>query len=256
MQILHMIQVKARPEAVDDCYHVRVAAMSRHQLAKRLPLFPLSDVVHFPHTELRLHVFEPRYRQLVRDLARLEEPARWIGMVLLKPEARGDDPGQPAIFTAGTAGRVLSIEPLPDGRSNLLLRGEFRFEVEFEFGQRAYRQAQVRAIDDGEVDEDDARIVTLRREILHNAQRVAHEMGGRFPLPGEELHELAGDVAFEELTNRLAAGLDLPPLRKLQLLGEAVGDRAASVLGILRARRRVLDLLRPFRHLAEANERN
>jgi hypothetical protein len=81
-------------------------------------------------------------------------------------------------------------------------------------------------------------------------------MGELFPLPGEELQELRSGVAFEELINRLAAGLDLPPLRKQQLLGGPLDDRAASVLGILRARRRVLDLLRPFRHLAAGSERN
>jgi Lon protease-like protein len=230
--------------------------MSRRQLAKRLPLFPLPDLVHFPRTELRLHVFEPRYRQMVRDLAGVEETGRWIGMVLLRPDARGDEPGHPAIFPAGTAARVLSIEALPDGRSNLVLRGEFRFQVEFEFGQRVYRQAQVRALEDGEVDEHDGRIVALRHELLAGARRVAREMEGRFPLPGEELEELAGEVAFEELTNRLAAGLDLPPLRKLQLLEEPIDERAASLLGILRARLRVLDLLRPFRRLAGASERN
>jgi hypothetical protein len=230
-------------------------AMSRRPL-RRLPLFPLADVVHFPRTELRLHVFEPRYRQLVRDLAGVESPQRWIGMVLLRPGGDHVDPGHPQIFPAGTAGRVVSIEPLPDGRALLLLRGDYRFEVEFEFGERPYRQAQVRALDDPAVDEEDVQIVALRRDILRTTLSVAQEMGERFPLPGEELQELRGEVAFEELTNRLAAGLDLPALRKLQLLGEPVAERATSLLGILRARRRVLDLLRPFRRLAAANERN
>lgn len=229
--------------------------MSRRR-ATRLPLFPLPNVVHFPHTELRLQVFEPRYRQLVRDLAQVEESGRRIGMVLLKPGECGRDPERPEIFSAGTAARVLQIEPLPDGRSILLLRGEFRFEIEFEFGERPYRQAQVRALEEDEVDEHDTRIVGLRHEVVHTALCVAREMGELFPLPGEELRELNAGAGFEELINRLAAGLDLPPLRKQQLLGEPLDDRAASVLGILRARRRVLDLLRPFRHLAAGSERN
>jgi len=56
--------------------------------------------------------------------------------------------------------------------------------------------------------------------------------------------------------NTLAAELDLPPLRKLQLLEQALPERALEVLGILRSRRRVVDLLRPFRHLADAAENN
>ena len=98
----------------------------------RLPLFPLPDVVHFPRTALRLHVFEPRYRQLVRDLEAQEEQVRWIGMVLLKPGPELGFGRPPEVFPEGTAGRLLEVEPLPDGRSNIVLQGEFRFAIERE----------------------------------------------------------------------------------------------------------------------------
>lgn len=58
------------------------------------------------------------------------------------------------------------------------------------------------------------------------------------------------------VVNVLAAHLDLPALRKLQLLAEPLPERALSVLGILRARQKVLDLLRPYRHLAAGAEYN
>jgi len=69
------------------------------------------------------------------------------------------------------------------------------------------------------------------------------------------LRQLA-NAGFEETVNGLAAELDVPALRKLQLLVEPLCERADSLEGILRARRRVLDLLRPYRHLADAAAHN
>jgi len=70
------------------------------------------------------------------------------------------------------------------------------------------------------------------------------------PLAPGELEELATECAFEELVNRIASGLDLPPLRKLKLLQQPLPERGLSILAILRNRQQVLDLLRPWRHLA------
>src|SRR6266540_6403794 len=80
-----------------------------------IPLFPLPNVVFFPRTYLPLHVFEPRYRQMVRDAAATH---RMIGMVLLKEGWETDYEGAPAIFPTGCVGRMISVQPLPDGRSN------------------------------------------------------------------------------------------------------------------------------------------
>lgn len=224
----------------------------------RLPLFPLPDVVHFPRTALRLHVFEPRYRQLVRDLEAREERLRWIGMVLLKSEAERAFGEPPEIFPGGTAGRLVEVEPLPDGRSNIVLEGEFRFAVEEEVWELStpYRQAVVRPLAEVAVNETDPSVLAVRREIVAMADVLSREMGPAFPFAREHLAALVGEASLETLVNSFAAELDLPALRKLDLLEQPLPDRAAEVLGILRSRRRVLDLLRPYRHLAEAAKRN
>lgn len=224
----------------------------------RLPLFPLPDVVHFPRTALRLHVFEPRYRQLVRDLEAREERLRWIGMVLLKsvPERGFGEP--PAVFPGGTAGRLVEVEPLPDGRSNIVLEGEFRFAIEEEVldFSTPYRQAVVRPIEEVAVDERDPGVLAVRREIVELAELLGRDTAAAFPFERDHLEALLGEGSLETLVNSFAAELDLPALRKLDLLEKPLPDRAREVLGILRSRRRVLDLLRPYRHLAEAADRN
>jgi len=220
-----------------------------------LPLFPLPDLVHFPRTELRLHVFEPRYRQLLRDLGRL--PGRkWIGMVLLRPGWVEDDGQKPPIHPTGTAGRLESIEPLPDGRSNIVLYGDFRFEIEHEFGERPYRLARVRRLVEPDVTFSDIDLPATRRDISGLAEKLSAEMGERFPLPGDSLRELLSAASTEELVNRIASDLDVPALRKQQLLAADLPERAQSLLSILRSRQRVLDLLRPYRHLAAGAEHN
>jgi uncharacterized protein len=216
----------------------------------RLPLFPLPDVVHFPRTELKLLVEEPRYLRMVKDLAEREEEARWIGIVLLKPGWSQSYDGRPAVYSGGTAGRLVDVDTLPDGRTQILLVGDFRFELERELAGEPYRLAEVRPVEEPWLNEQDAGIMAVRKAMTELLRHVAEQTGERFPLGGGEIAELAGECGFEELVNRVAAGLDLPPLRKLKLLQQPLPERGLSILTILRNRQQVLDLLRPWRHLA------
>ena len=221
-----------------------------HPSVTRLPLFPLPDVVCFPRTELKLLVEEPRYLQMVRDLMDREDEARWIGMVLLKPGWSQSYDGRPAVYSGGTASRLIDAENLPDGSTNILLIGDFRFELERELTADApYRLAEVRPVEEPWLNEHDAGIRAVRKSLTELLLQVAGETGERFPLGSEALEELA-DCAFEELVNRIASGLDLPPLRKLKLLQQTLPERGLALLSILRNRQQVLDLLRPWRHLA------
>ena len=87
---------------------------------ERIPLFPLPNLVFFPKTYLPLHVFEPRYRQMVADAA---AGGQCIGMALLKEGWEEQYDGNPPIFSIGCVGRLASVQALPDGRSNILLQG-------------------------------------------------------------------------------------------------------------------------------------
>jgi Lon protease-like protein len=226
-----------------------------------LPLFPLPDIVHFPRTELRLHVNEPRYRRLVHDLVERGEDEPWIGVVLLKPGWAEGYEGNPEIFPGGTAGRLMDVEELPDGSVNVLLYGDFRFELEREcasapFRQAPYRQAIVRPVSEPWLNERDSGIVAVRGSILTHLRALSAELGESFPLSPDEVEALGEDSPFEELVNHIAAEIDLPALRKLQLLIESLPERGLSILSILRSRQQVVDLLRPYRHLAGGSHLN
>jgi Lon protease-like protein len=225
---------------------------------QRLPLIPLADLVHFPRTQVSLHVQEPRYRRLVRDLLTLkDEESRLIGLVVVKPGRDREHQESPReIFPGGTAGRLVEVEPLPDGRSNIVLEGQFRFVIRYEVSSEPYRRAVVEPVEEPSYNDADAGIQMVRCEILDLGRRLAEETSGRFPFDEERLTELSDHSTFEEVVNSFSAGLDVPTLRKLQLLVAALPDRALNLLSILKARHRVLELLRPFRPLAENAELN
>ena len=229
--------------------------MGSGERSTRLPLYPLADLVHFPHTDLKLEIFEQRYRRLVQDVVEgAGEEARWVGLVLVKPgQHRGK---RPDVYPGGTAGRIVRCEFLPDGRAQVVLHGEFRFELDQELPGEPYRQALVRPIEEPRWNERDAGILVVRRALLAFARSLLADLGGAFPLAAQELDELASHSGFEALVNRIAAELDLPALRKLALLCESVPDRALSVLSILHSRLQGVDQLRPFRHLAGQSQLN
>src|SRR5512141_2676626 len=98
-----------------------------------LPLFPLPNVVLFPNVFLPLHIFEPRYREMVADTLAGD---RFIGMVLLQPGNEDQYDGRPPIYEVGCAGLITHAEQLADGRYNIVLRGVEKFRVRREDDSR------------------------------------------------------------------------------------------------------------------------
>ncbi len=111
-----------------------------------IPIFPLPNVVFFPHTLLPLHVFEPRYRQMLADCLAGE---RRMAVVLLKPGWEEDYYGRPAVHSVAGAGEIIQSEMLPDGRSNIVLRGLGRVVIDEEVtSPTQYRLARAFWLDD------------------------------------------------------------------------------------------------------------
>ena len=92
----------------------------------QIPIFPLPDVVLFPHTLLPLHIFEPRYRQMIRDCLAGDKR---LAMALLRPGWESDYYGRPPVHPIAGAGEIIQHEELPDGRFNILLRGTMRIGI-------------------------------------------------------------------------------------------------------------------------------
>jgi len=135
----------------------------------RVPLFPLPGAILFPRSQLPLHIFEHRYREMVRDA--LEGPGR-IGMI--QPHAPEDE-GAP-LYPVGCVGEIVGVEELEDGRYNIVLLGASRFRLIEETDlETAYRNAEVDA-DAFDESEPPPLSMTLRAEVEREARRLGDAM--------------------------------------------------------------------------------
>jgi uncharacterized protein len=192
-------------------------------LPSTIPLFPLPNVVLFPHVCLPLHIFEPRYREMVSDAL---DGDRMIGMVLLRPGWEGDYEGRPAIYDVGCAGLITHAERTADGRYNLVLRGLEKFRVQQEDHQRSYRMADVDTLLEpvAEADRDLMRAERRRLESL-----LVPQPEGR----GVD-HKMPPSMPDEELVNALAQYLDLEAVEKQALLErDGLVNRCRSLIELL-----------------------
>jgi len=174
----------------------------------RIPVFPLPNVVLFPKTYLPLHIFEPRYQAMVADAA---TSGQCIGMALLKDGWEADYYGHPPVFSRGCVGRLASVQPLADGRSNILLQGLERFEIEREWYDRAYREATISLVVQGA---DASLDPTVRQRLF--AQLESY-LRSREDMPTWQ--EIFRDEASDEIVvNALSTYLECTPLEKQFLL--------------------------------------
>jgi Lon protease-like protein len=112
---------------------------------QRLPLFPLPNVVLFPHALLPLHIFEERYRALTRDIL---GGGRYLAISLIAADARDGDERPPVEPVAGV-GEVVMAHELPDGRFNLVVRGRARIHIDEElYSDRPYRLISASVVPD------------------------------------------------------------------------------------------------------------
>jgi ATP-dependent Lon protease len=101
-----------------------------------LPVFPLPSTVLFPEQQLPLHIFEPRYRQMVRDAL---ESAPFIVVALIE----GDPNAEPTrVARVATAGRIAAHQRLSDGRFNILVDGAVRVAIEEVESRALYRRVR------------------------------------------------------------------------------------------------------------------
>ena len=202
-----------------------------------LPLFPLPNIVFFPHTRLPLHVFEPRYRQMIKDV--LETDQRF-GIVLLKPGWESDYFGSPRVYEIGTLGTIEQAVPLEDGRYNIVVRGDVRFRILDEVSRVPYRTARVVA--EPEVTRDTTRAYAQREWLADLSRQYLKYLPDQTAVPEIDT------VDLDALTNALIMSLNLDIEEKQKLLEMAdVVTRAEEIGTELTNRIESLRFLSPFR---------
>jgi Lon protease-like protein len=193
-------------------------------------LFPLPNVVLYPHVMQPLHIFEPRYRQMTADAL---AGNRQIALVLLEPGWETGYDGTPAIHDVACLGKIVAENRLDDGRYNILLRGLCRIRLDHEVPQaKLYRLARVELLEDVFLTQP-LTVRKLRKQLIRHVPAW-------FPAKGKVLDEfkklLRSELPLGALCDIVAFALPLDIAFKQQLLEELdVQKRASSLLDYLEA---------------------
>jgi len=194
-----------------------------------IPIFPLPNVVFFPHTLLPLHIFEPRYRQMLADCLAGD---RRLAVVLLRPGWEEEYYGRPAVYSVAGTGEIVASERLPDGRSNILLKGLGRIMIEGEVpSPKPYRIARASWLDEvypsGGEDELESQVDHLRR--------LCGDLLGALPEPVPAFLEILTQRDSPSVFVDRVSSLVVPEPEERQRLLELsdVQQRIAEVIAVL-----------------------
>jgi Lon protease-like protein len=165
-----------------------------------VPVFPLPDTVFFPHTSLPLHIFEPRYRAMVRDVTAGD------GLIVVARKV-GD-----GFEHLATVGRVRDLQPLEDGRYNLRLEGLRRVELTEIPCDTPYRQARIRPRPELPGSEEPTVIERSKLELLATLGILLSVAKQAVPVVLDQ------DLPFEVVVNKACAGLPVESSLRQELL--------------------------------------
>ncbi len=196
----------------------------------RLPLFPLNAVL-FPGTTLPLHIFEPRYREMIGRCLEHEES---FGICLI---LEGEEVGGPAIpHRIGTEAAVIACQRFPDGRYDIVVEGRRRFEVVDVDRTKAYLRAEVRFLEEPEGEEDQ----TLAEAVATMFEGVLRSL----ELSGQAIvDETWRNLDARSLSYKVASALPIEEDAKQEIL--ETPDTAARL-------RRVAEALMTLRRMGAA----
>lgn len=204
---------------------------SLQDFSGRVPLFPLPDAVLFPHVLMPLMIFEPRYREMVKDVLAGD---KLIAMALLEPDWEDTyETKQAAICSTVCVGQISSWECLPDGRYQLVLEGVARaWILSEEPTVKPYRIGHLELCPDEETKLTASERLRRQRELLVGFQQLS--VGCEFD---NVFHNsLDADLPLGGLCDVLAHSLPLNPDSAQAILEETdVATRSQLVLSELQA---------------------
>lgn len=179
-----------------------------------VPLFPLPNVVLFPKTMIPLHIFEKRYRIMLKEAMQGE---KLIAMCTLKPGWETQYAGNPEVHPVACIGQIIQHEPLPDGKSNIVLLGLKRVRIKEIIHPKPYRKAQVEIIKDSSSGYTSDDVLYLRERLLELYGEMTIVMAGQKKHMPTLSHI---EMSLGRLADSVAAGVGLPVNDMIQLLHE------------------------------------
>lgn len=189
-------------------------------------LFPLPNLVLYPHVMQPLHIFEERYREMVEDALAGD---KLITMAVLEPGWERDYESRPPVAPYGCLSKIVAHRKLPDGRYNLLLLGVQRVHIGAEIQPlRSFRQARVELVDDSyEGFNTPTECRCIQQKLL---AAFREHLPCECAAPEQLEKMLASDVPLGLLTDLAAYALPLDTSVKQELLAECSVNARAQLL--------------------------
>ena len=190
-------------------------------VSRVVPLFPLPNLFLFPGTVVPLHIFEPRYRQMIEDS--LDGPGRLVIGTTQEQEVDGQDgTNVPPVHPIAGLGEIARHERLPDGRFVIMLVGLTRVHVREAPSERLYRQVEIEPLE--EVQVPGASDAGLREQLMEAVL-------ARTPDLRDRSEQLPDDMPLGHLTDLLLLRMQLPQSVMQPLYSElVVAERARRAL--------------------------
>src|SRR5262249_13454848 len=209
-----------RGRGLTSAFHRRRRSPSREaalEFAPKhpVPVFPLPDFVLFPQAVVPLHVFEMRYRALVRDTLRSD---RLIAMALLAPGWEHDYHGSPAFHPIGCLARIERVAWQPDDCYDLWLTGLSRCRFSGVTREYPYREARIALLPQEPLTEDDPLVQLERRALDEAYRRTGRAIRSPGAGPGTWVVGDGSNLSFEGFVNAVCGDLALSPAMKLEML--------------------------------------
>jgi len=200
-----------------------------------LPLFPLNTVL-VPGLVMPLHIFEPRYRELVEELlAEPEEDAREFGIIAVRDGKDIDRDGIAALYPVGIATILRQAERLKDGRFDIVTTGSRRFRVLGIDTSQPLIRGEVEFLDDP----TDAADALIAEDVSRRFHAYRGALSGQVAAVEEEspeagsLDDLPDDPTV--LSYLVTAAMVLPTGERQDLLAaESTGERLQLARALLR----------------------
>lgn len=156
--------------------------LDRHAL-EAVPIFPLPGTVLLPHTLLSLHIFEPRYRQM---MAHCVATHRVMAIAMLQEEGgQPDEHGRPPVYPMAGLGYIRRSARLPDGRYNTVIQGIGRIDIGHEHPpHQAFRRARAQLFEDPVLTTEDSETLAAGHALRALSTRLLDHSGGDELLSG------------------------------------------------------------------------
>jgi len=185
---------------------------SLREALRRLPMFPLPNVVLFPHALLPLHIFEERYKAMARDVL---AGHHFLAVSLLTAPEEAVMEERPPVQRIAGVGEVVMAHELPDGRFNLVVRGRARIRIDDELDSNQ----PYRLISASELPDLPASDAGDLRDADQSLRALVGHLADAIPEGGELLRQVVvSQETASELVDVLAAALVVDPVLRQRLL--------------------------------------